>query len=58
MMRALKANSIGIRTYNRLSEEEQAANQKVLRGVLHTNDRRVEYTRLYDEVIAQARGSA
>jgi 2-oxoglutarate ferredoxin oxidoreductase subunit beta len=57
MMRALKANSIGIRTYKRLSEDEQAANQKLLRGVLHTNDRRVEYTKLYDEVINRAGGS-
>jgi 2-oxoglutarate ferredoxin oxidoreductase subunit beta len=57
MMRALKQNSISIRTYKRLSAEEQAANTKVMRGVLHTNVRRVEYTKLYDEVIERAGGN-
>jgi 2-oxoglutarate ferredoxin oxidoreductase subunit beta len=57
MMRTLKENSIAFRTYDRLSEEEKAANTKVMRGVLHTNDRRVEFTKLYDDVIARATGS-
>lgn len=57
MMRSLRENSISIRTYNRLSEEEKAANKKTIRGVLHTNDKRVEYTKLYDEIISRARGS-
>lgn len=55
MMRSLRENSISIRTYNRLSEEEKAANIKTIRGVLHINDKRIEYTKLYDEIIARAR---
>lgn len=56
MMRSLRENSISIRTYNRLSEEEKDVNMKTIRGVLHTNDKRIEYTKLYDEIIARARG--
>jgi hypothetical protein len=55
MMRQLRKNSISNRAFAKLSAEEQAANQKIVRGVLHTNDR-VEYTRLYDQVIEKAGG--
>jgi 2-oxoglutarate ferredoxin oxidoreductase subunit beta len=56
MMKALKANSISKRSFDKLSPEEQAATPKILRGILHTNDRRVEYTKLYDQVIENAGG--
>jgi len=58
MMRSLKENSIAKRSYDKLPAGEQAANQKILRGILHTNDNRVEYTKLYDEVISRAGGQS
>jgi len=54
MMRNLKDNSITLRTFNKLSPAEQESNIKIVRGVIHTNENRVEYTQLYDQVIAQA----
>jgi 2-oxoglutarate ferredoxin oxidoreductase subunit beta len=57
MMKSLKSNSIGKRRYDKLPPEEQDANKKILRGVLHTNDQRIEYTKLYDQVIEIAGGS-
>jgi len=57
MMRLLKKNSIAKRTYDKLPEEAQLENTRMLRGVLHTNDKRVEYTKIYDQVIARAGGS-
>jgi len=58
MMRALKENSMTQRAYEKLSPEEQFENRHriIVRGVLHVNDRRTEYTRLYDQVIASAKG--
>lgn len=57
MMKALKANSISKRSFDKKSPEEQAANQKILRGVLHTNEKRIEYTKLYEQVIERAGGN-
>jgi 2-oxoglutarate ferredoxin oxidoreductase subunit beta len=54
MMRNLKESSISHRAYDRLSPEERAGNTKIVRGVMHTNDNRIEYTRLYDQVIENA----
>jgi 2-oxoglutarate ferredoxin oxidoreductase subunit beta len=58
MMRSLKENSISKRTYDKLSPEEQAQNKKIIRGGMHTNDKRIEYTKLYDQVIARAKGGS
>jgi 2-oxoglutarate ferredoxin oxidoreductase subunit beta len=57
MMRALKEDSIQKRVFEKLLPAEQAANQKIVCGVLHTSER-VEYTRLYDQVIEQAGGKS
>jgi 2-oxoglutarate ferredoxin oxidoreductase subunit beta len=54
MMRALKENSISLRAFEKLPPEKRAVNPKIVRGVMHTNDNRVEYTRCYDQVIASA----
>lgn len=56
MMRALKENSITLRAFEKLPPEKRAVNQKIVRGVMHTNDNRIEYTRRYDQVIASAQG--
>jgi 2-oxoglutarate ferredoxin oxidoreductase subunit beta len=56
MMRALKENSISKRAFDKLPQGEQAQNTKIVRGILHINDNRTEYTRLYDQVIARAGG--
>lgn len=57
MMKSMKANSIGKRSFDKLSPEEQGTNNKILRGVLHTNEQRIEYTKLYDQVIENAGGN-
>jgi 2-oxoglutarate/2-oxoacid ferredoxin oxidoreductase subunit beta len=57
MMRDLKESSISKRAYDKFSPEKQAANQKLIRGILHTNDQRLEFTRFYDEIMAQAGGT-
>ncbi len=54
MMRNLKESSISHRAYDRLSPEERTGNNKIVRGVMHTNDNRIEYTQLYDQVIENA----
>ena len=46
-------NSISKAAYNKLSPEEKAAETRVIRGVLHDIDNRVEYTRAYDALIAK-----
>ena len=56
MMRTLKDNSMTKRAFEKLSPAEQAENTKIIRGVMHTNDNRIEYTRLYDQVIERAGG--
>ena len=50
MMRALKDNSLSKSAYDRLSEDERAANTKIVRGVLHTRER-PEYTKVYDTLV-------
>ncbi len=57
MMKSLKANSIGKRSFDRMTLEEQAVNTKILRGILHTNDQRVEYTKLYAQLIENVGGN-
>jgi 2-oxoglutarate ferredoxin oxidoreductase subunit beta len=57
MMKALKANSISKRSFDKKTPEEQAANKKILRGILHVNDQRIEYTELYEQVIERAGGN-
>jgi 2-oxoglutarate ferredoxin oxidoreductase subunit beta len=51
MMRALKDNSIAKSAYDKLSPDEQHANTKIVRGVLHQNNTRMEYTRMYEQQI-------
>ena len=50
MMRSLKDNSISKSAYERLSEDEQAANSKIVRGILHTKVR-PEYTKVYNTLV-------
>jgi len=56
MMRQLKENSITKRSFDQLPKVEQAGCQKIVRGVLHTNPNRTEFTKIYQQVIARARG--
>jgi 2-oxoglutarate ferredoxin oxidoreductase subunit beta len=58
MMRALKENSISRRAFDKLPPEEQANNTKVVRGIMHINENRTEYTRIYEQVISRAGGPA
>lgn len=51
MLGLIKENSISHATFARLSPEEQAANTKYVRGVLHNIENRIEYTRSYDSLI-------
>jgi len=51
MMRSLKENSMSLAAFEKLSPEERAANGKVVRGELHINDQREEYTRMYDRLL-------
>ncbi|MCS7010024.1 MAG: 2-oxoacid:ferredoxin oxidoreductase subunit beta [Anaerolineales bacterium] len=56
MMRALKENSISKTAWDKLSEEEKAANgHKIVRGVFH-NIERLEYTKAYDKLIGFVQG--
>lgn len=54
MMRNLKNHSISLRAFNKLSTIEKEANTKIVRGVIYTNTRRIEYTKRYEQVINQA----
>lgn len=51
MMRALKENSISKSAYDRLPPEEQQANTKIVRGILHQDNTRAEYTAIYDQQV-------
>ncbi len=50
MMRALKDSCISKSAYDRLNEQERAANTKIVRGVLHTKSR-PEYTQVYGTLV-------
>ncbi len=54
MLRSLKDHSVARTFLEKLSPEEQAANTRIVRGVLHNIDTRREYTQVYDELIARA----
>jgi len=51
MLGAIKENSISRSAFDRLTPAEKTLNTKVIRGVLHNIDTRVEYTRAYDSLI-------
>ncbi|MBN1310337.1 MAG: 2-oxoacid:ferredoxin oxidoreductase subunit beta [Anaerolineae bacterium] len=56
MMRDLKKNSISKAAYEKLSAKRQAGNSKIVRGVLHVNDEREEFTKLCRKLTEQAQG--
>jgi 2-oxoglutarate ferredoxin oxidoreductase subunit beta len=60
MMRRLKESSISRSAYERFSEEEKRANTQIVRGVLHVNDQRLEYTSQQEKMTerVQAAGGA
>jgi 2-oxoglutarate ferredoxin oxidoreductase subunit beta len=51
MLGQMKENSLSRTRYAKLTPAEQAANTKIVRGVLQNIDHRVEYTRAYDNLI-------
>jgi 2-oxoglutarate ferredoxin oxidoreductase subunit beta len=51
MLGLMKENSMSLAAYGKLTSEEQAANTKYVRGVLHNIDHRIEYTRSYQSLI-------
>lgn len=53
MMRTLKDNSIALSAYEKMQPDERAVNTKIVRGVLHQNESRPEYTRTYGQVLAK-----
>ena len=53
MMRALKENSISKSAFEKLTPEERANNTKTVRGVMHVNENREEYTKTYDRLVAR-----
>jgi len=53
MMLALKNTTISKTAFDKLSPEERLANTKIVRGVLHTNNTRAEYTKTYDQMAAR-----
>lgn len=56
MMRALKENSIAKTAWDRMSDEEKAANaHKIVRGVFQ-NIERPEYTAAYNRLISVVQG--
>jgi 2-oxoglutarate/2-oxoacid ferredoxin oxidoreductase subunit beta len=57
MMRALKDTSISKSAYDRLSPEEREGNTKIVRGVLHTQNR-PEYTRVYNSLVDRVHDQA
>jgi 2-oxoglutarate ferredoxin oxidoreductase subunit beta len=57
MMRALKDTSISKSAYDRLSAEEREGNTKIVRGVLHTQNR-PEYTRVYNSLVDRVHDQA
>ena len=55
---ALKDNSISKSAFEKLTPEERANNTKIVRGVMHVNEGREEYTRIYDRLIARVQAGA
>jgi 2-oxoglutarate ferredoxin oxidoreductase subunit beta len=53
MMELVKENSISRSAFDKLSPAEQSINTRVVRGVLHNIDNRIEYTRSYGALIAR-----
>jgi len=51
MMRDLKEGSIPKAAYERLSAKKQASNSKIVRGVLHVNDKREEFTSMCKKLV-------
>jgi 2-oxoglutarate ferredoxin oxidoreductase subunit beta len=51
MMRDLKEGSISKAAYERLSAKKQASNTKIVRGVLHVNDKRDEFTSMCKKLV-------
>lgn len=51
MMRALKENSISKSAYDQLSPDARASNTKIVRGILHVNDAREEYSHMYQRLV-------
>jgi 2-oxoglutarate ferredoxin oxidoreductase subunit beta len=58
MMRALKENSISKSAFEKLTPEERANNTKIVRGVMHVNEGREEYTKIYDRLVERAKAGA
>jgi 2-oxoglutarate ferredoxin oxidoreductase subunit beta len=56
MMRSLKENSISKTAFDRLTPEARQENSKIVRGVLHTNPNRQEYTAIYDRLVDKVHG--
>jgi 2-oxoglutarate ferredoxin oxidoreductase subunit beta len=54
MMRRLKENSISKPAFDQLTPGERAINTKVVRGILHVNDHRKEYTHIYQLLVKRA----
>jgi 2-oxoglutarate ferredoxin oxidoreductase subunit beta len=55
MMRGLKDNSIGKMAFDKLSDEEKAANTKIVRGNF-VNKERPQYTNTYANLITRVQG--
>lgn len=51
MLGAIKDNSISSTAFEKLTPQEKGVNTRVVRGVLHNIDTRIEYTRAYDSLI-------
>ena len=51
MMRSLKENSIANSAFHKLTAEQRAENTKIVRGILHRNPARPEYTSIYNHLI-------
>ena len=51
MLGAIKENSLSRQAFEKLTPQEQAMNAKVVRGVLHNIDTRVEFTRAYEKLV-------
>lgn len=58
MMRSLKENSISKSAYDQLSPEKRASTTKTVRGVLHVNDKREEYTHIHQELVERAQAGS
>jgi 2-oxoglutarate ferredoxin oxidoreductase subunit beta len=58
MMRRLKENSISKSAFEKFTPEERANNTKIVRGVMHLNENREEYTKTYDKLVARVQAGA